>query len=31
MQARHGEFALVQASAGRAVWLAQKDLATVVP
>jgi hypothetical protein len=31
VQARHGEFALVQASADRAGWVAQKDLATVVP
>jgi hypothetical protein len=31
VQARHGEFALVQSGAGRMGWVAQRDLATVVP
>jgi hypothetical protein len=31
MQSRHGESVLVQANAGRAGWLAQKDCTTVVP
>ena len=31
VQACHGEFALVQASAGRTGWVAQKDVTSVVP
>ena len=31
VQTRHGGFALVQAGAGRAGWVAQKDIASVVP
>lgn len=31
VQARHGGFALVQAGAGRAGWVAQKDITSVVP